>query len=168
MSLLSRVLRRCHGWDDAPAVGGRVVDLSTLRAFIAVPSTHDVYLAVQRGATRVGGVLSGRERRPGWSRSWRRRSEGRPATGESLRGAKRRVKEADVTCMTDTSVRNVAAAKLYAIINKTNDLTIATRFARRSAIASRGWRTRVTTRKVFITPPRRNTMMMMTMMMTLT
>ena len=36
-----------------------------------------------------------------------------------------------LTCMVDTSVRNVAAAKLYAVINNTNDPSIATRFARR-------------------------------------
>ena len=36
-----------------------------------------------------------------------------------------------LTCMVDTSVRNVAAAKLYADINNTNDPSIATRFARR-------------------------------------
>ena len=36
-----------------------------------------------------------------------------------------------LTCMVDTSVRNVAAAKLYAVINSTNDPSIATRFARR-------------------------------------
>ena len=34
--------------------------------------------------------------------------------------------------MVDTSVHNVAAAKLYAAINNTNDPSIATRFARRS------------------------------------
>ena len=34
--------------------------------------------------------------------------------------------------MVDTSVRNVAAAKLYAVINNTNNPSIATCFARRS------------------------------------
>ena len=33
--------------------------------------------------------------------------------------------------MVDTSIRNVAAGKLYAVINNTNDPSIATRFARR-------------------------------------
>ena len=36
-----------------------------------------------------------------------------------------------MTYMVDTSVRNVAAAKIYAVINNTNDPSIATRFARR-------------------------------------
>ena len=36
--------------------------------------------------------------------------------------------------MVDTSVRNVAAAKLYAVINSTNDPSIATHFARRSVL----------------------------------
>ena len=36
-----------------------------------------------------------------------------------------------MTCIVDTSVRNVAAAKLYAVINNTNHPSIATRFARR-------------------------------------
>ena len=37
-----------------------------------------------------------------------------------------------LTCMVDTSVRNVAAAKLFAVINNTNDPSIATRLARHS------------------------------------